>query len=184
MVHLLYFLWMFFFALKGHELFILIIEMRSSHFLGCFFSLNPLHIPYLQVMKTCIKSWMKVKSVPGTETEATKTQIQPFKPKRVITYITNRQNTKRTYGQPSEQLFPKRWSLSNRNRTKNNMIHKVNVIEKQWTGTWAIKRQLSLLKPNGEINKISRIDKTQWEQIANRAGSYFPKVATQQPKLN
>ena len=24
-------------------------------------------------------------------------------------------------GQPSEQLFPKRWPLSNRNRTKNNM---------------------------------------------------------------
>ena len=27
------------------------------------------------------------------------------------TYITNSQNTKRTYGQPSEQLFPKRWPL-------------------------------------------------------------------------
>ena len=26
---------------------------------------------------------------------------------------------KRTYSQPSEQLFPKRWPLSNRNRTKN-----------------------------------------------------------------
>ena len=32
----------------------------------------------------------------------------------------------RTYGQPSEQLFPKRWPLSNRNRTKHNMnTHKV-----------------------------------------------------------
>ena len=27
----------------------------------------------------------------------------------------------RTYGQPSEQLFPKRWPLSNRNRKGNNM---------------------------------------------------------------
>ena len=30
------------------------------------------------------------------------------KPKREITNITNIQKTKRTYGQPSEQLFPKR----------------------------------------------------------------------------
>ena len=44
-------------------------------------------------------------------------QIQPSKPKWEITNITNRQNTKRTYSQPSEQLFPKRWPLSNRNRT-------------------------------------------------------------------
>ena len=54
-------------------------------------------------------------------TEAIITQPQPSKPKREITNITNSQNTKRTYGQPSEQLFPKRWPLSNRNRTKNNM---------------------------------------------------------------
>ena len=54
-------------------------------------------------------------------TEAIKTQPQPSKPKREITKIANSQNTKRTYGQPSEQLFPKWWSLSNRNRTKNNM---------------------------------------------------------------
>ena len=59
-------------------------------------------------------------------TEAIRTQIQPSKPKREITNITNSQNTKRTYGQPSEQLFPKRWPLSNRNRTKNDMnTHKV-----------------------------------------------------------
>ena len=46
--------------------------------------------------------------------------------KREITNTTNSQNTKRTYGQPSEQLFLKRWPLSNRNRTKNNMnTHKV-----------------------------------------------------------
>ena len=53
--------------------------------------------------------------------EAIKTQIQPSKPKRETTKFTNSQNTKRTYGQPSEQLFHKRWSLSNPNRTKNNM---------------------------------------------------------------
>ena len=35
--------------------------------------------------------------------------------------IANSQNIKRTYGQPSEQLFPKMWSLSNPNRTKNNI---------------------------------------------------------------
>ena len=38
---------------------------------------------------------------------------------------TNRQNTKRTYGQTSEQLFPKRWSLSNPNRTRNMNTRKV-----------------------------------------------------------
>ena len=53
-------------------------------------------------------------------TEAIRPQIQPSKPKREITNITNSQNTKRTFGQPSEQLFPKRWPLSNQNRTKNN----------------------------------------------------------------
>ena len=59
-------------------------------------------------------------------TEAIRTQIQPSKPKREKANITNIQNTERTYGQPSEQLFPKMWLLSNRNRTKNNMnTHKV-----------------------------------------------------------
>ena len=59
-------------------------------------------------------------------TEAIRTHFQPSKPKREITNITNSQNTKRTYGQPSEQLFPKRWPLSNQNQTKNNMnTHKV-----------------------------------------------------------
>ena len=53
--------------------------------------------------------------------EAFTTQIRPSKPKREITRITIRQSTKRTYGQPSEQLFPKMWPLSNPNRTKNNM---------------------------------------------------------------
>ena len=54
-------------------------------------------------------------------TETIRTEIQPSKPKREITKITNSQNTKITYGQPSEQLFPKRWLLSNQNRAKSNM---------------------------------------------------------------
>ena len=62
---------------------------------------------------------MKVKNMQRSETEAIRTQIQPSKPKREITKITISQNTKRTYGQPSEQLFLKRWSLSNPNRAKN-----------------------------------------------------------------
>ena len=62
---------------------------------------------------------LKVKSMQRSGTEAIRTQIQSSKPKREITKITNSQNTKRRYGQPSEQLFPKRWPLSNPNRTKN-----------------------------------------------------------------
>ena len=55
-----------------------------------------------------------------------KLQIQPSKPKKEITKITNSQNTKRSYGQSSEQLFPKGRPLSNPNRTKNNInTHKV-----------------------------------------------------------
>ena len=54
----------------------------------------------------------KVKRMQRSETEAIRTQIQPSKPKREITKITNSQNTKRSYGQPSDQLFPKRWPLS------------------------------------------------------------------------
>ena len=62
--------------------------------------------------------------------EAIRTQIQPSKLKREITAITDSQNTKRTYDQPSEQLFPKRWPRSNPNRTKNNMnTRKVKLTE-------------------------------------------------------
>ena len=43
-----------------------------------------------------------------SRTEEIKTQIQPSKPKRELTNITNSLNTKRTYGQPTEQLFPKK----------------------------------------------------------------------------
>ena len=48
-------------------------------------------------------------------TEAIRTQIQTSNPKREITKITTDSlNKKRTCGQPSEQLFSKRWP----NRTK------------------------------------------------------------------
>ena len=71
---------------------------------------------------------IKVKSTQRPGTEATRTQTQPTKPKREITNTTNSQNTKRTHGQPSEQLYPKRWPLSNRNRTKHNTnTHKVKL---------------------------------------------------------
>ena len=63
----------------------------------------------------------KIKSMQRPRTEAIRTQIQSSKPKREITKITNSQNEKRTYGQPSEQLFPNMWPLSNPKRTKNNM---------------------------------------------------------------
>ena len=64
--------------------------------------------------------FMKVKSMQRSGTEAIRTQIHSSKPKREITNIINSQNTKRTYGQPGGQLFPKRWPLRNQNRTKNN----------------------------------------------------------------
>ena len=51
-------------------------------------------------------------------TEAIRTQNPALKPKKEIANITNSQNTKRTWGQPSEQLFSKRRPISNRNRTK------------------------------------------------------------------
>ena len=63
----------------------------------------------------------KSKMYKTPETEAIRTQIQPSKPKREITNVTNSQNTERSYCQPSEQLYPKRWPLSKRNRTKNDM---------------------------------------------------------------
>ena len=50
-------------------------------------------------------------SMQRSGTEAIRTQIQPSKPKREIAKITNSQNTKRTYGQPSEQLFSKMLSI-------------------------------------------------------------------------
>ena len=56
---------------------------------------------------------------PGTE--ASRTQIESLKPNREITKNSNSQNTTRAIDQPIEQLFLKRLSLSNPNRTKNNI---------------------------------------------------------------
>ena len=84
----------------------------------------------LELSKLCYSSCVlieqhhnKSKCMQRSGTEAIKTQIQPSKPKWEITNITKSQNTKRTCGQPNEQLFPKRWPLSNRNRTKNMNTH-------------------------------------------------------------
>ena len=66
--------------------------------------------------------WIKVKSMQLSGTEAIRTKIQPSKPKRERTNITICQNTKRTFGQPGEQLFTKRWPLSNLNRTESCMF--------------------------------------------------------------
>ena len=75
-----------------------------------------------EAIRPSYRAWvLKVKRMQISGTEAIRTQLQPSKPKREITNIANSQNKKRTYGQASEQLFPKRWPLSNRNRTKNNM---------------------------------------------------------------
>ena len=53
-----------------------------------------------------LRTGVKRMQRPGTV--AIRTQIQPTKPKQEITKITNSENTKRAYGQPCEQLFPKR----------------------------------------------------------------------------
>ena len=77
---------------------------------------------------------IKVKNMQRSGTEAIRTQIQPSKPKREITNITNSRNTQRTYGQPSEQIFPKRLPLNNQNGTKNNITtHKVKRHQKSDT---------------------------------------------------
>ena len=65
---------------------------------------------------------LKVKSMQRSGTEAIRTQH----PALIITKITNSQNTIRTYGQPNERLFPKRWLLSNPNRTKNKINTLIN----------------------------------------------------------
>ena len=55
--------------------------------------------------RKCNKLNIGVESMQRSGTEAIRAQLQPSKPKREITNITNSQ--KRTYGQPSEHLFPK-----------------------------------------------------------------------------
>ena len=74
------------------------------HFLLECNALKPCRQPTMTVIE--------VKSMQRSEPETITPQLQSSKPKRKITNITNSQNTKITYGQPSEQLFPKRWPLS------------------------------------------------------------------------
>ena len=62
-------------------------------------------LPHGTTTRTLI---IKVKGLQRSGIEAIRTQIQPSKPKREITYITKSPNTKRTYGKPIKQLFPKR----------------------------------------------------------------------------
>ena len=49
----------------------------------------------------------KIKNMQISGNETIRTQLQPSNATREITKITNSQNKKRTYGQPSEQYFPK-----------------------------------------------------------------------------
>ena len=98
--------------------------------------------PQIKILK---KKNMKVKSMQRSGTEAIRTQIQLSKLKREITSITNSQNTKRTYGQPSEQLFPKRWPLSNNMNT-----HKVKRHRNSDTKNWQQRTTTKLPPQNGQ----------------------------------
>ena len=62
----------------------------------------------LKMMNNHGRTWgsLKVKSMQRPGTVAIRTQTQPSKPKRVITKITNSQNTKRKYGQPTLNIGP------------------------------------------------------------------------------
>ena len=66
----------------------------------------------IAVLAIKASSSVKVKRMQTPGTEAIRTQIQPLKPGNIL---------KRAYGQPSEQLFHKRWPFSNPNRAENNM---------------------------------------------------------------
>ena len=76
------------------------------------------HLKNDEILFLNVNEHMVVKRIQRPGTEAIRTQIQPSKPKREITKNANSQITKRTYGQPSEQLYCKRWPLSNPNRIK------------------------------------------------------------------
>ena len=63
----------------------------------------------------------KVKSIQRSGIEAIRTQLQPSKHKREITNITNSQIQREHMVNRVSSYFPKDGSLSNRNRTKNDM---------------------------------------------------------------
>ena len=103
-----------------------VIKQNHSRFTGLLISAQQPHASRWGKIQKSRVNWRKClfykgNSMQRSGTEAIRTQIQPSKPKRKITKITNSQNTKRAYGQPNEQLFPKSWLLSNPNPTKNNM---------------------------------------------------------------
>ena len=104
---------------------------------------------------------IQVKRMQRSGTEAIRTQIQPSKPKREITNITNSQNTKRTYGQPSEQIFPKRWPLSKINKAFHDK--RGNVIERYYgddlihLSIQGVKRLLGEI--NEDINIVEDFEK-------------------------
>ena len=79
--------------------------------------------------KAMNRNWSNQKAIPLS------------KPKWEITKINNRQNTIRINGQPSGQLFPKRWSLSYPNRTKSTMICMISnmVLTYRWANKWSIR---------------------------------------------
>ena len=58
------------------------------------------------------------------------------------------------------------------------------VIEKQLTGTGAIKRRIPLSKPKREINKYYKQTTYNENKLLIWRAAIFQKVATQQPKLN
>ena len=64
-----------------------------------------------------LKILSKVNGQQWPGTDAIRTTVPPSKPTWETTKITNRHNTKRTYGQPNGQLLPNRWSLNYLNLT-------------------------------------------------------------------
>ena len=90
----------------------------------------------------------------------------------------------RTYGQPSGQLFPKRWPLSNPNRTKNIMNkHKVKHHRNSDTKTGNRDNQNHCL---GRVSNEMRVPKSQMverllrerEVVGSNPDRAIPKVAT------
>ena len=60
----------------------------------------------------------------------------------------------------------------------------MKVIEKQWRGTGAIKRQIPHLKPKREINKYYKKTIYNENKLLTERAAISQNVATQQPKLN
>ena len=121
----------------------------------------PLALPMVPMV-----SMVEVRSMQRSGIEAIRTQIQPSKPKRETTKTTNSRNTKRRYGQPSEQLFPERWPLSNPNRTKNN------------TNSHTVKRHRkpSTKTGNKEPQQNHRIETIRNEPLSGSNQIYGPKL--------